>query len=335
MCGSDGVARSDRSRPRKLWSGLAFGLFFKLRPAALLPPAYRFLISLQSTTRRSLAAPSQIPENAPYVSGMVLDATLTFDQLSHPASRPKASIVSKRFGSSLEPFLDPPKILRRQVWLATRAAGLFQTCHSGFGQLPRPAVNGLSVHTDPPGYLGFMDPLFQQLRRPQAACFQSFKIASYSGWISHGQEYTAQMGKCHYIIRYSIISESSGGIITTVQNTLSNLESIGNGWEIGSSEIADACECPLPEQSAEVFFSDPPYYDAVPYSDLSDFFFVWLRRALPKLPFLCDPYDPKNSLTPKTREIVVDETKHMNLFKRIAFSSRKEWLQLLERRTGY
>ena len=26
--------------------------------------------------------------------------------------------------------------------------------------------------------------------------------------------------------------------------------------------------------------TDPPYYDAIPYSDLMDFFHVWLRRAL-------------------------------------------------------
>jgi adenine-specific DNA methylase len=30
--------------------------------------------------------------------------------------------------------------------------------------------------------------------------------------------------------------------------------------------------------------TDPPYYDNVPYADLSDFFYVWLRRSL-KLPF--------------------------------------------------
>ena len=26
--------------------------------------------------------------------------------------------------------------------------------------------------------------------------------------------------------------------------------------------------------------TDPPYYDAIPYSDLMDFFYVWLRRVL-------------------------------------------------------
>lgn len=30
----------------------------------------------------------------------------------------------------------------------------------------------------------------------------------------------------------------------------------------------------------DVILSDPPYYDAIPNSDLIDFFYVWLRRAL-------------------------------------------------------
>ena len=54
---------------------------------------------------------------------------------------------------------------------------------------------------------------------------------------------------------------------------------------------------------------DPPYYDAVPYSDLSDFFFVWLKRTLPNHPMLRDPNDSSNPLTPKTAEIVQDETR--------------------------
>jgi putative DNA methylase len=30
----------------------------------------------------------------------------------------------------------------------------------------------------------------------------------------------------------------------------------------------------------DVIITDPPYYDAIPYSDLMDFFYVWLRRTL-------------------------------------------------------
>ena len=30
----------------------------------------------------------------------------------------------------------------------------------------------------------------------------------------------------------------------------------------------------------DAIVTDPPYYDAIPYSDLMDFFYVWLRRSL-------------------------------------------------------
>ena len=61
-----------------------------------------------------------------------------------------------------------------------------------------------------------------------------------------------------------------------------------------------------------MWFTDPPYYDAIPYADLSDFFLVWLKRTLPDHPLLRDPFDPDNPLSPKTAEAVQDETKSDN-----------------------
>ncbi len=77
----------------------------------------------------------------------------------------------------------------------------------------------------------------------------------------------------------------------------------------GQVELADAADHPLSDESSTLWFTDPPYYDAVPYADLSDFFFVWLKRVLVGHPLLRDPFDPANSLTPKRREAVQDETK--------------------------
>lgn len=76
---------------------------------------------------------------------------------------------------------------------------------------------------------------------------------------------------------------------------------------IGQVQPADAAGHPLPDETAHVWFTDPPYYDAIAYADLSDFFFVWLKRALPEHPLLRDPFDPGNPLTPKSREAVQDE----------------------------
>ena len=72
----------------------------------------------------------------------------------------------------------------------------------------------------------------------------------------------------------------------------------------GQVQLADAAEHPLPDEAAAVWFSDPPYYDAIPYADLSDFFFVWLRRAAQSAPLMRDPFDSANALTPKRRECV-------------------------------
>ena len=88
----------------------------------------------------------------------------------------------------------------------------------------------------------------------------------------------------------------------------------------------DAFEHPLPDQTSSVWFTDPPYYDAIPYSDLSDFFFVWLKRALPGHPLLRDPFDSANPLTPKTHEAVQDETKSVNgRPKDRRHSSKRRW----------
>jgi putative DNA methylase len=80
----------------------------------------------------------------------------------------------------------------------------------------------------------------------------------------------------------------------------------------GQAQIADAAESPLPDNSAQVWFTDPPYYDAVPYAELSDFFYVWLKRAFPGDAMLRDPFDPSNPLTPKLREAVRDERSHLD-----------------------
>ncbi len=36
----------------------------------------------------------------------------------------------------------------------------------------------------------------------------------------------------------------------------------------------------LRDREVDIVCTDPPYYDAIPYSDLMDFFYVWLRRVL-------------------------------------------------------
>ena len=69
---------------------------------------------------------------------------------------------------------------------------------------------------------------------------------------------------------------------------------------VGQIAWASATKHPLPDDSVDAFFTDPPYYDAVPYADLSDFFYTQLRRML----FEIHPDLFNKDLTPKKNEIV-------------------------------
>ena len=52
--------------------------------------------------------------------------------------------------------------------------------------------------------------------------------------------------------------------------------------------------------------TDPPYYDNIGYADLSDFFYIWLRRSLGAI----YPNLMGTVLTPKADELVADPVKH-------------------------
>jgi len=69
----------------------------------------------------------------------------------------------------------------------------------------------------------------------------------------------------------------------------------------GTATRASATSITLPSDSAAALITDPPYFAAIPYGDLSDFFYVWLRRgigeAFPEL-FV-------DNLTDKDEELIV------------------------------
>jgi adenine-specific DNA methylase len=103
-----------------------------------------------------------------------------------------------------------------------------------------------------------------------------------------------------------ITSDSSGGFLGAVDWVAEVLEK--NSIKVsgtGSSLQSSAAAHLLPTDSVQYFFSDPPYYDAVPYADLSDYFYVWLRRSIGGI----HPGIFKESLTNKADECIKDELK--------------------------
>lgn len=65
-------------------------------------------------------------------------------------------------------------------------------------------------------------------------------------------------------------------------------------------KLGTATRLPFPDEMFDAIITDPPYYNAVPYADLSDFFYVWLKRSIGDL------YQGTFStpLSPKSAEIV-------------------------------
>ena len=100
----------------------------------------------------------------------------------------------------------------------------------------------------------------------------------------------------------AIPNEVRGGYQLCLNKILSSLETIRK------AHTAKAPECVILRQSAtnplglktEAIITDPPYYDAIPYSDISDFFYVWLRRSTGNQ---FSEFLP-NALTPKQEELV-------------------------------
>lgn len=63
---------------------------------------------------------------------------------------------------------------------------------------------------------------------------------------------------------------------------------------------------PIENEICDAIITDPPYYDNVPYSDLSDFFYVWLKRSIGSL----YPEHLTLELTPKKNEAVSFAYRH-------------------------
>ena len=69
------------------------------------------------------------------------------------------------------------------------------------------------------------------------------------------------------------------------------------------------------EAAQDIVLTDPPYYDAIPYSDLMDFFFVWQKRILGNLNsefinIYSRTASPKWDSIAQDGELIEDESRH-------------------------
>ena len=80
---------------------------------------------------------------------------------------------------------------------------------------------------------------------------------------------------------YAPLSDTTGGFLQSVDwvfKVCQHLQSSVQAACSGTSVLGSATSCDVAD--IDLVVTDPPYYDAIPYSDLMDFFYVWLRRSL-------------------------------------------------------
>ncbi|MEI2729100.1 MAG: hypothetical protein V9E85_08300 [Candidatus Nanopelagicales bacterium] len=73
----------------------------------------------------------------------------------------------------------------------------------------------------------------------------------------------------------SFMCNSVGGWLRLVEQALKGLSKVAHGTGTVRSVDARTAHC-----GDSLIATDPPYFDAIGYADLSDYFYVWHRRAL-------------------------------------------------------
>jgi putative DNA methylase len=114
------------------------------------------------------------------------------------------------------------------------------------------------------------------------------------------------------------ISGASGSWDEAVEAPIRYLTRESRIPQAGSAHLGSAAALPFPDKHFDAVVIDPPYADNVPYADLADFFYVWLRRIVGDL----YPEAFQTLLTPKDEEAVVNPAR---------FGGKKQGEQIAQR----
>jgi putative DNA methylase len=106
-----------------------------------------------------------------------------------------------------------------------------------------------------------------------------------------------------------------GGYMWSLEKVLDALKEIIKLLPDKAGDVSvycgDAANIPLPDKSVDCIVVDPPYYENVMYSEVSDFFYVWLKRLIGDL----YPEALQHELTPKEEEAVANPARYKGVNK--------------------
>ena len=105
-------------------------------------------------------------------------------------------------------------------------------------------------------------------------------------------------------------NEATGGSLSQLSWILRVIqhESVPGNKHVFPTQVmrSDGASLQLRTDTIDIAVTDPPYFDAIAYADLSDFFYIWLKRGLGEI--LPDAFP--TPLTPKSEEATAFKHRH-------------------------
>ena len=128
-------------------------------------------------------------------------------------------------------------------------------------------------------------------------------LSSFCRWVANGEFVAATLGgekKLPMIWDYAEVNPFAGGPgswNSATEWVIRVVRELGVLSTPGHVIQGDARRIPFETRSLDCVITDPPYYSAIPYSDLSDFFYTWERRTIRKMfnGKFTSPVTPKRS----------------------------------------
>lgn len=99
---------------------------------------------------------------------------------------------------------------------------------------------------------------------------------------------------------------TGSNVQSILKSQMDAIESIDMSTRAAHVERGTSTSLPSEFRQFDAVITDPPYYDNIPYADVSDFFYIWLNRSLGRI----YPEHLSSELTPKKSEATALSSRH-------------------------
>ena len=163
--------------------------------------------------------------------------------------------------------------------------------------------------------------------------------SSFGRWIPQNEQLTSLFGRQAIAMNadypeVNIFSKSTSGALNQLDWIVRYIESESiNSFIVQLKNASSGEKNQFKEKEITAVITDPPYYNAIAYADISDFFYIWLKRTL----FDIYPTNFATPQTPKAEECTALKHHHSNneLKAKLHFESKlTEILQAIEYQTS-